>query len=106
VEKCPDSPCRCAWIDVFPYANYTPTGVPQASISVGITSLVGSDLFDPEVAILPRNRSVSRAAVPKAPVDEDSDAASCEYDIWPPANARYYRSVQAVSQPKSKEFAA
>jgi hypothetical protein len=54
--------------------------------------LISLDLSPPELSVRVRNRPVQGTSVPKAPIDEESNAGSSEHNVrfavevlnWPP----------------------
>ncbi len=76
----------------------------QPLVGVAITVLVGGDLAWPVPAVgtvLPT--AVLGAAVPDAPVDEDSDLGTSEGDVGLPGEVGQRSSVDAVAQPSTAQ---
>jgi hypothetical protein len=74
--------CECRGADLmFPKPNDEPPFAPQASVITPVAHLVRLNLLRPPCAVRCRNTEMSRATVPEAPIDEDTDSCPWEHEI-------------------------
>ncbi len=58
---------------VFPHSQHAPAFLPECFRYKPIASLVAGDFFQPELRVIFRFHTVSRATVPEAAVDEHDE---------------------------------
>jgi hypothetical protein len=66
---------------VLPNPDGQPTGVGESEVGVGVAIAVADQLVGPKRVVPDRSRSMVRARVPKAAVDEHSDSRAWKEEV-------------------------
>lgn len=66
---------------MLPESQHTPPFRFEPIRGLDVTFLIAFELSDPEVPIVPRYDQMKRAAMPKAPIDKNSDTRTYEDHI-------------------------
>lgn len=88
-----------------PDAHHLPAISAKPCIGISVTLLIRDDLCPPEFGILLGPCGVLGAPVPKATIDEDSDARTRKRYVGDPAGGEQDRDLDAVTESESIEFA-
>ena len=92
-------------IFVFPDAHHDPSARLEPLVCVAISRDVRINLFAPPGPVVLRRRSVIRAAMPEAAVDEYGDPSEGDYDVGGPPGAFDHRPMESESKAAAMEFA-
>src|SRR5215467_1688275 len=69
---------------VFPHSENMPSRRDKLCVRIPIACPIFGDLVGPERRVAPGDRSVLRAAMPEASIDEDHDLCSAKDDVRSP----------------------
>ena len=83
---------------MFPEAQDCPAGSLEYVIGVGVPLLVAFDFLSPVVGVGFRRYEMFGTAVPKAPIDEDSDLRFCEDDVGMTTDGAIGPNIRPVPQ--------
>ena len=93
-----DLPCGVLGVLVLPYANGLPPCGAQSAVGVLVTLGICSELSFPPISVCFGSRSMLRARVPEAAVDEDGHPLARERDVCATTKSRQWHDLDSVTQ--------